>query len=64
MNHDNNVTKDLNIGIAGLGNVGEGVINLLQENSELIEKKFKWASGATMDHLVFKILAFKELEFG
>ena len=28
------------------------------------KKKFKWASGATMDHLVFKIFAFKELEFG
>jgi homoserine dehydrogenase len=41
MSHDKNVTKDLNIGIAGLGNVGEGVINLLQENSELIEKKLK-----------------------
>ena len=41
MNHDKNVTKDLNIGIGGLGNVGEGVINLLQENSELIEKKLQ-----------------------
>ncbi|MDB4128404.1 homoserine dehydrogenase, partial [Hyphomicrobiales bacterium] len=41
MNHSKNITKNLNIGIAGLGNVGEGVINLLQKNSELIEKKLE-----------------------
>ena len=41
MNQDKNIVKNLNIGIAGLGNVGEGVVNLLQENSGIIEEKLK-----------------------
>ncbi|MGI9312132.1 MAG: homoserine dehydrogenase, partial [Alphaproteobacteria bacterium] len=31
--------KILKIGIVGLGSVGQGVIKILQDNSELIKKK-------------------------
>ena len=31
--------KTLKIGIVGLGSVGQGVIKILQDNSELIKKK-------------------------
>ena len=34
--------KNLNISIAGLGNVGSAVVNVIEDNSSYLEKKIKF----------------------